>query len=120
MINHWPELQFSRVAVVAGPVQALSVTLRKVGYVQRSCLFQGASVPGPFAVGGGGMRPYVLPLVAGGGRLAPAPGGGNLEAVVDAQGAAVDAPPVIPPGPAFAQGARVEGMPPCGCELGIC
>ena len=66
------------------------------------------------------MRPYVLPRDAGGGRLAPAPGGGSLEAVVDAQGAAVDVPPGIPPGAALAQGALVEGMPPCGCELGIC
>ena len=66
------------------------------------------------------MRPYVLPLDAGGGRLAPAPGGGSLEAVVDAQGAAVDAPPGTPAGPAFAQGALVEGIPPCGCELAAC
>lgn len=77
-------------------------------------------MPGPLAVGGGGMRPYVLPLEAGGGRLAPAPGGGSLEAVVDAQGAAVDAPPEMTPGVAFAQGALVEGIPPCGCELGVC
>jgi len=92
-----------------------------VSYVQRSCLFHGASVPGPLAVGGGGTRPYVLPLDAGGGRLAPAPGGGNLEAVVDAHGAAVDAPPgTPPPGTEFAQGALVEGIPPCGCELGVC
>ena len=66
------------------------------------------------------MRPYVLPRDAGGGRLAPATGGGNLEAVVDAQGAAVDEPPGTPPGAAFAQGALVEGIPPCGCELGVC
>ena len=69
-------------------------------------------MPGPLAVGGGAMRPYVLPLDVGGGRLAPTPGGGNLEAVVDAQGAAVDAPPGIPPGVVFAQGALVEGIPP--------
>ena len=66
------------------------------------------------------MRPYVLPLDAGGGRLAFAPGGGNREAVVDAQGAAVDDPPGIPPGAAFAQGALVEGIPPCGCALDVC
>jgi hypothetical protein len=66
------------------------------------------------------MRPYVLPLVARGGRLAPAPGGGSLEAVVDAQGAAVEAAPGAPPVAAFAHGALVEGMPPCDCEFDVC
>jgi hypothetical protein len=77
-------------------------------------------VPGPLAAGGGGMRPYVLPLVAGGGRLAPAPGGGSLEAVVDAQGAAVEAAPGAPPAAAFAHGALIDGIPLCGCELEVC
>ena len=77
-------------------------------------------MPGPLAAGEGGIRPYVLPLDAGGRRLAPAPGGGSLEAVVDAQGAAVDALPGTTPGTAFAQGALVEGIATCGCGLGLC
>lgn len=76
-------------------------------------------MPGPLVTGGGGIRPYVLPLDAGGGRLAPGPGG-TLEAVVDAQGAAVEAAPGIPPVAPLAQGARVEGMPLCGCAFDPC
>lgn len=77
-------------------------------------------MPGPLELGGGGIRPYVLPLVAGGGRLAPAPGGGSREAVVDAHGAAVEAIPGPLPVAAFAQGALVDGIPLCGWAFGIC
>jgi hypothetical protein len=49
-----------------------------------------------------------------------APDGGTLEAVVDAQGAAVGAMPVALAAPALAHGALVEGIPACGCEDGVC
>lgn len=50
------------------------------------------------------------------------PGGGIRDDVVEAHGAAVGAVPGAPPAfrefEALAQGARVEGMPFCGCEDG--
>lgn len=64
---------------------------------QSAHLFQGASV----LVGGGGLRPYVLPVFE--------PGGGILDAVVDAQGAAVEG--MGPALPREAHGALVDGMP---------
>lgn len=49
-----------------------------------------------------------------------APDGGILEAVVDAQGAAIGPIPGVIPPPALAQGALVDGMPGCGCEDEFC
>lgn len=91
-----------------------------VTYIQRSCLFHGASVPCPLAAGGGGIRPYVLPLDVVGGRLAPGPSGGSLEAAADAQGAVVEAEFGTAPTAPLAQGALVEGIPLGGCEFDVC
>jgi hypothetical protein len=61
----------------------------------------------------------VLGVVVGWFRLI-GPEGGTLDAVVDAQGAAVGAIPGTLAAFALAHGALVEGMPVCGCEDDVC